>query len=98
TSIYVGFESLGIESRKAEKMAKLFLRSYEATLTTGKADYVEAAMAKGIICDFLTRVAKRKQRMILAKKATLRKKRVQIVTDNPKHFKLPRDVKHELME
>src|ERR1700735_1596690 len=53
TSIFVGFKSLGIESRRAEKMAKLFLKSYSATLTTGKADYVEAAMAKGIICDFL---------------------------------------------
>ena len=98
TSIFVGFESLGIESRRAEKMAKLFLKSYAATLTTGKADYVEAAMAKGIICDFLSRVAKRKQRMILAKKASLRKKRVQIVTDNPKHFKLPKEIKRELME
>ncbi len=36
--------------------------------------------------------------MILAKKASLRKKRVQIVTDNPKHFKLPKEIKRELME
>src|ERR1700743_151387 len=69
TSIFVGFESLGIEARRAEKMAKLYLKSYAATLSTGKADYIEAAMARGIICDFLTRVSKRKQRMILAKKA-----------------------------
>jgi uncharacterized protein (DUF2252 family) len=28
TSIFVGFGSLGIEARRAEKMAKLFLKSY----------------------------------------------------------------------
>jgi uncharacterized protein (DUF2252 family) len=98
TSIFVGFESLGIEPRRAEKMAKLFLKSYAAALATGKPDYVEAAMARGIICDFLTGVAKRKQRIILAKKANLRKRRVQIVTDNPKHFKLERATKQALME
>jgi uncharacterized protein (DUF2252 family) len=98
TSIFVGFGSLGIEARRAEKMAKLFLKSYAAALATGKADYVEAAMARGIICDFLSGVAKRKQRMILQKKASLRKKRVQILTDTPKHFTLPRLTKRALMD
>lgn len=98
TSIFVGFESLGIEERRAEKMAKLFLKSYARTLTGGKADYVEAAMAKGIICDFLTGVSKRKQRIILEKKASLRKKRVQMLTDCPKHFTIPRDTKRALRE
>jgi uncharacterized protein (DUF2252 family) len=98
TSIFVGFGSLGIEARRAEKMAKLFLKSYAAALATGKADYVEAAMARGIVCDFLSGVAKRKQRMILQKKASLRKKRVQILTDTPKHFTLPRLTKRALMD
>jgi uncharacterized protein (DUF2252 family) len=97
TSIFVGFESLEIEARRAEKMARLFLKSYAATLCTGKADYVEAAMAKGIICDFLTGVSRRKQRIILEKKASLRKKKVQILTDNPKHFTLDRETKRALM-
>src|SRR5438552_3856784 len=42
TSIYVGFDSLEIEEKKANKMAELFLRTYTATLAAGKADYVEA--------------------------------------------------------
>lgn len=96
TSIFVGFESLGIEARRAEKMAKLFLKSYAATLAAGKADYTEAATARGIVCDFLTRVAKRKQRMLLEKKAVLRKKKVQMLTDTPKHFKLDREIKDAL--
>jgi uncharacterized protein (DUF2252 family) len=98
TSIFVGFESLGIEPRRAEKMARLFLRSYTSTLLTGKADYIESAMATGIVCDFLQKVARRKQRIILEKKASLRKSRVQILTDSPKHFKLKRETKEALFE
>lgn len=98
TSIFIGFESLKIEPRKAQKMAKLFLKSYAATLATGKSDYIEAAMAHGVICDFLGAVAKRKQRIILEKKASLRKKRVQLLTDNPKHFKIPKETRLALFQ
>jgi uncharacterized protein (DUF2252 family) len=98
TSIIIGFESLGIEAEKAGKMAKLFLKNYTATLLTGKPDYVESAMAQGIICDFLARVAKRKQRMILNKRTVLKKSKLQIITDSPKHFKITDELKAELYE
>lgn len=98
TSIFIGFASLRIEARRAEKMAKLFLKSYAATLASGKADYIEAAMAKGIICDFLSGVAKRKQRIILQKRASLTKRKVQMLRNIPKHFKLNRETKQALME
>lgn len=95
-SIFLGFDALGIEKRKADKMVRLFFKSYTDTLKTGKTDYVESAMATGIIGDFLQAVAARKQRIILDKKANLRKKRVQISIDNPKHFTLPKDTRDEL--
>lgn len=98
TSIFVGFKALKIEPLRAEKMARLLLRSYATTLATGKADYIEAAMAKGIISDFLAGVARRKQRIILEKRASLTKRRVQILTDNPKHFILQRETKQALKE
>jgi uncharacterized protein (DUF2252 family) len=96
TSIFIGFESLNIEGGKAGKMAKLFLKSYAATLLTGKPDYVESAMARGIICDFLTSVAKRKQRMILNKRTVIKRKKLQIMTDSPKHFRIKNDLKKQL--
>jgi uncharacterized protein (DUF2252 family) len=98
TSIFIGFESLGIEDEKALKMAKLFLKSYTATLMTGKSDYVESAMAQGIICDFLTKVAKRKQQIILNKRTILRKKKLQIITDSPKHFLIEDKLKEDLYQ
>jgi len=96
TSIFIGFESLKIEGEKALNMAKLLLKSYTATLLTGKPDYVESAMARGIICDFLTKVAKRKQRMILDKRTVFKKRRLQMITDSPKHFLIEKKLKEEL--
>lgn len=97
TSIYVGFKSLDIEDEKAEKMARLFIKSYKNTLLKGKPDYVEASTAKGIICEFLTKVIHRKQKRILIKRTTLKKKRVQMHTANPKHFKIKTGLKHKLI-
>ncbi|PZF73377.1 DUF2252 domain-containing protein [Taibaiella soli] len=96
-SIYVGFKSLNIEDEKAGKMAHLFLQSYKNTLLKGKPDYVEASTAKGIICEFLTKVNRRKQRRILIKRTTLKKKRVQMHTANPKHFKIRNHLKQKLI-
>ena len=36
TSIFIAFETLGIEEKRAQKMATLFVRSYSATLKKGK--------------------------------------------------------------
>jgi len=96
TSIFIGFESLKIEDEKALNMGKLLLKSYTATLLTGKPDYVESAMARGIICDFLTKVAKRKQRMLLDKRTVFKKRRLQMITDSPKHFLIEKKLKKEL--
>jgi uncharacterized protein (DUF2252 family) len=96
TSIFVGFESLDIENEKAEKMAKLFLKSYSTTLAAGKPDYIEPATAQGIICDFLTKVGKRKQQVILNKRTTIRKKKLKLLTDSPKHFSIGDPLRKDL--
>ncbi|MBS1665212.1 MAG: DUF2252 family protein [Bacteroidetes bacterium] len=97
-SIYIGFDSLEIESKRAEKMAQLFIRSYSATLCRGKADYIEQATARGIVRDFLDKVTRRRQKRILRRRTTLGSKRVQMLLANPKHLKLGREQKQELME
>ena len=98
TSIFIGFESLEIEDEKAAKMAKLFLKKYSATLLTGKPDYVEAATAQGVVCEFLTKVGRRKQKNILDKRTTLKKKKLQMLTDIPKHFRINDELKGQLFQ
>ena len=96
TSIFIAFESLNIEERRAMKMAQLFLKSYAATLRKGKASYIEPNTAQGIVCDFLTAVAKRKQKEILQKRTIAKKNNLEILMDDPRHFELEKKLKKEL--
>jgi len=94
TSILVAFESLKIDNDKAMHMANLFLKSYAATLGKGKACYIEASTARGIIKEFLETVGIRKQKSILAE----RTEKGKILLEHAKHLQLDRLSKKELLE
>jgi uncharacterized protein (DUF2252 family) len=96
TSIFIAFESLQIEQKKALNMAQLFLKTYAAALSRGKPNYIEPQTAKGIVCEFLTAVSKRKQKEILAKRTILKKNKLEILLDDPRHFKLEKELKEDL--
>ncbi|HEY4154847.1 MAG TPA: DUF2252 family protein [Puia sp.] len=98
TSIFIAFESLKIGQEKALKMARLFLKSYSAKLAGGKPDYIEPQTAKGIVCEFLTAVSRRRQREILKKKTVLKKNRLEILLDDPRHFELKKELKKRLIQ
>jgi len=97
TSIFIAFESLGIEQRKAQNMAELFLRTYADTLANGKAYYIEPSTAKGIVHRFLEKVSKRKQSRILKKRTIKKKDRLLMMMDDPRHIELDKFLKRELM-
>jgi uncharacterized protein (DUF2252 family) len=96
TSIFIAFESLQIDHKRALNMAQLFLKSYSSKLSVGKPNYIEPKTAKGIVCEFLTSVAKRKQRLILAKRTIQKKNKLEILLDDPRHLELKKDLKKEL--
>lgn len=96
TSIFIAFESLQIDPKKALNMAQLYIKKYADTLVTGKPDFVEQQTAKGIVAEFLAAVCKRKQKDILAKKTIFKKDRVEILLDDPRHDKLDKQLKKEL--
>jgi uncharacterized protein (DUF2252 family) len=96
TSIFVAFESLKIEEKRAIKMARLFLKSYARTLAAGKARYIEPNTAQGIVRDFLSSVSKRKQKAILEKRTTVKKDKLAILMDDPRHFEIEKGLKKEL--
>lgn len=96
-SILIAFASLGIEEEKAKHMGKMFLKTYSDMLVRGKADYIEPKTAKGIVCDFLSAVSKRKQRDILQKKTIQHKDKLEILLDDPKHIEIKKSRKKELM-
>jgi uncharacterized protein (DUF2252 family) len=97
TSIFVAFETLDIEGKKARHMAELFLKTYSESLQKGKVDYIEPVTAQGIVKDFLLTVSKRKQKDILSKKTTGNKDKLEILLDDPRHIELKKPDKFELM-
>jgi uncharacterized protein (DUF2252 family) len=96
TSIFVAFKTLKIHDRKALRMAELFLKTYSLTLQNGKAFYIEPNTAQGIVCEFLTAVAKRKQQDLLAKRTEKKKDKLQILSDDQRHLKISKKLKKEL--
>lgn len=65
TSIFTGFESLGIKKKEAAQTAALFLRVYSTTLANGKAKYLESQTSNGIVRLFLQKVEERRQKDLI---------------------------------
>jgi len=98
TSIFIAFETLNINQRKALNMAQLYIKTYAATLKAGKPNYIEPQTAKGIVSEFLSVVSKRKQKEILEKRTILKKKKLEILSDDPRHFPLKPTTKEALFD
>ena len=97
TSIFLAFEILKIDKKKALKMAQLFIKTYANTLSNEKAYYIERKTAKGIVQTFLTVVNRRGPKKLLNKKAVIKKKTTALKIDNEKHFEIEGMLKRELI-
>ncbi|MGN6566882.1 MAG: DUF2252 family protein, partial [Flavipsychrobacter sp.] len=96
TSIFLAFSILKLEHKKALKMAQLFLKSYSATLSKGKAYYIEPQTAKGIVCSFLEHASERKYKDILRKRTVKKKDKLIMLMEDPRHFELDKFLQREL--
>lgn len=96
TSIFVGFDSLGIKQAEAKEMAQMFLEVYSTTLSKAKARYIDPRTAQGIIKEFLKKAEKRKASELVTRQTDA--KELQIKIDNRTHFKIEKSLKKELME
>lgn len=96
TSIFIAFETLKIEPRKALKMAKLFIRSYCDTLACSKAISIDPRIAKGIVADFLKSASKHSEKDALKKRTVSKKKKIMLSLEDERHFKLDKKLRKEL--
>ncbi|WP_179413412.1 DUF2252 domain-containing protein [Mucilaginibacter sp. E4BP6] len=96
TSIFIAFESLDIGPEKALKMARLFVKTYCATLAKGKSISIEPRTAKGIVCDFLTAADDSTEKDILKKRTVYKKNKIMLSLEDERHFKVDKKLKHEL--
>lgn len=96
TSIFVGFDSLNIDRKRAAKMARLFLKTYSSTLAKGKAVSIEPRTAKGIVRDFLIAAEKSKAKDLLEKRTEKKSKKLVLSLTDERHFKLDKKLKADL--
>src|ERR1700712_5161867 len=96
TSIFIAFDTLEIEPEKALNMARLFLKTYSATLAKGKAISIEPRTAKGIVCNFLNASTKSGEKELLKKRTVSKKKKIMLSLEDERHFKLEKKLRHQL--
>jgi len=96
TSIFIAFDNLGFEPLKALKMARLFMKTYSATLAKGKAISIEPRTAKGIVCDFLNAATKTSEKELLKKRTVSKKRKIMLSLEDERHFKLDKKLRKEL--
>lgn len=96
TSIFIAFDYLRIEPEKALKMAQLYIKTYAATLSRGKAISIEPRTAKGIVRNFLESAEKTSYKELLKKRTVSKKKRIMLSLEDERHFKLDKKLRGEL--
>lgn len=97
TSIFIAFESLKIGKDRAANMARLLVKSYAATLATGKAYSIEPRTAKGIVCKFLEAAQNSKPSDLLEKRTEKRGHKLVLSLRDERHFKIDKKLKAELI-
>ncbi|HEX9512709.1 MAG TPA: DUF2252 family protein [Puia sp.] len=96
TSIFTGFESVGVKGKEATKMASLFLQAYSSTLAKEKARYLEPETADGIVRLFLEKIRERKQKELIRQRTILQNEKLVLRIDNVRFFPIDKSLKKEL--
>jgi uncharacterized protein (DUF2252 family) len=97
TSIFVAFDSLDIEKKKAEKLSSLFLKTYADTLKKGKARYIEMQTAVGIVAEFLEQAGQKKHKEIIQKRTKKSGKGLGLLLLDNKHLPIEANLKEHLI-
>jgi uncharacterized protein (DUF2252 family) len=97
TSIFVAFDSLDIPEASAMNAVRHFLEKYSFTLTIGKGFGIDPRTAKGIVCTFLKTVEERKEKELLKKRTTHKRKKLYIPDEHKELLTLSKPLKKELI-
>jgi uncharacterized protein (DUF2252 family) len=98
TSIFTGFESVGIKRKEATRVARLFLQTYSFTLGKGRARYIEEQTAKGIVRLFLDKICERRQKELIRQRTLVRNGKLILRIDKVRLFSIDKALKKELSD
>jgi len=96
TSIFIGFNDLGMDRKDASIVAGKFITCYADTLASGKAISIDPRTASGIVATFLNKVEERKQKELLCKRTLMKKGKLMLSSEYEKHRLLEKSLKKEL--
>ena len=97
TSILVAAKSLKLSHQDALKLCDVLLNQYAATLTIGKAKWIERKTASGMIKDLLDPLKRRTRKELLDSRAPLDHGRRQLLLDGTKFLPIKRNVKKNIL-
>ena len=98
TSIFIGCQSVGIRDVAIEQVADLFLNVYTATLSKGKARYLETETANGIVKTFMERICERKQKELIRQRTEEGKNdRLRLRVDRIRFFPIDKELRKTLI-
>jgi uncharacterized protein (DUF2252 family) len=96
TSIFTGFESVGIKRKEATRVARLFLQTYSDVMALGRARYIEDQTARGIVRLFLDKVCERRQKELIRQRTLLRNEKLILRIDKIRLFPVEKGLKKKL--
>jgi len=96
TSILIAFNTLKIQEAASKSAIELFLKKYSSVLCEGKALYIEAQVATGIVKAFLENAINRKQKKLLKDRTVKKGNELCFNIDNEHLFALEKGLKNEL--
>lgn len=98
TSIFTGFESLGIDKKETMKAAKFFLQTYSLTLARGRARYLEPETAQGIVRLFMEKICERKQKELIRERTVKKGDKLAFRIDKTRFFSIDKSLKKEVSD
>lgn len=97
SSIFIAFETLQLEDKKANNMAAHFLKKYSETLASGKSSYIDPQSAQGIVRKFLSTVSKRPLEELLKKRTIEKNDQLTLHVNNKKYLAIDKELRNELI-
>ncbi len=97
TSILVAAKSLKLSRADALILCNTFLDQYAATLSTGKAKWIERKTASGMIKDLLGPLKRRSRKELLNSRAPVKTGKRQFLLDGTKFLPIDSAIKHQIL-
>ena len=98
SSIFTALATMKAERKEVIAMGELFIKTYAATLSKGRARYIEPQTASGIVKTFLDKVCERRQKELIRERTIKKDGKLILHIDQKRLFKIDKQLKPALCD